>query len=218
MNIETITHSIKWFNRTPGTMAKDVAQDLVPEQGYITVVTRRAKKGGISGSKPVRSVFYFHDGVSKKRRETKEHSRNGICPHCGFFSVNQDIYVATGVHPEAGRDTSPDDAEVRAIIARFGYTYACAQCIRDRGWTRVKDIRKDIWDAPWRGYCDEDNPKHWHQVEPLPVAYVLEDHLTIHVVIDTYWSRVEIFRKDEEETHGDVTTEPGDLEGPKRAL
>lgn len=196
----TIKHpSVEWFNtHTPGQMAKDLAKDLAPESGRIKVLTFRLKKGGISGTRPRTDVFYFHDGHAKKKRKTRDCTRNGMCPHCKFLSVEQDIYMVTGPHPAAGKDTSPPGAKRRAIIARFGYTHACAKCMRDNGWIRVNNERAEVWDAPWRGYCDPVNPKHWHQVEPLPVEFTEDEHLDVYVHIDTHWSKVTTIRLTEE--------------------
>ena len=195
MKQQTIIRPPDWFNRTPGKIANAMAEELDPEQGYVIVITRNRKGKSLS------STFYFHDGVAKKRRESKEHTRNGMCPHCGFFSVNQDLYLIIGDHPEAGRVTSPHDAKRRAIIARFGYGYACSQCVRDNGWTIIDNPRKQIWDADWKGYIDEDYTR-WYQVEPLPATYSVERGLPLCVVSHTYWSKITIVRKEEEELHG----------------
>ena len=197
----TITHPpIEWFNtHTPGQMAKELAKDLAPESGRIKVLTHRLKKGGISGARPRTDVFYFHDGIARKRRKSRECTRNGMCPHCKFLSVEQDIYLVTGPHPDSGKVTSAPGARKRAIIARFGHTYSCAKCMRDNGWRRVTDERHEVWSASWTGYCDEDNPNDWHHVEPLPVEFNEENGLELYVNIDTHWSKITIFKLKEDD-------------------
>ena len=189
-----------WYEEhTPGQMAKFIANEFETRSGRVVVTSRRAKKGGISGAKSVTRTFYFHDGIAKMKRKTKVGTRNGMCPHCKFLSVEQDIYLAIGPHPEAGKVTSGEGAEISAIIARFGNTWACNKCKRDLGLTHVQDERTEIWTAPWTGYCDEDNPKHWHHVEPLPAKFKEDTHLDEYIQIDTYWCNITTIRPNEEE-------------------
>jgi hypothetical protein len=172
----------EWFDDTPGNLAKKFAKIWPELKGTIQVVSTTRKARGRHAQRL--NNFIFHDGIAKSKREAKKNkagmlTANGMCFNCGFLSVNMDLYLVTGDHPDGGAILRP--GKLSTVRSKIGYGYACAQCLRDNGWQTQESM--DFFNGEHAGYVGDDTSK-WHSIEPLPELWKLHVHARNRVTIN----------------------------------